>query len=703
VPNTPLDELCINTIRFLAVDGVEKANSGHPGAPMGMAAIAYTLWTKHMRFNPKNPDWFDRDRFILSNGHASMLLYSILHLTGYDVSTDDLKKFRQWRSKTPGHPERGFTPGVEVTTGPLGQGFANGVGMGIADQFLASTFNKEDLPITGHYTYVFLGDGCLMEGITSEAASLAGHLELGKLIYFYDSNHISIDGSTDLTFTEDVALRFKAYGWQVLVVKDGNDVAEIDDAISAAKNDHKRPSMIICNTVIGYGSPKKAGTSKAHGSPLGKDEVRATREAMGWPLEPTFHVPDEAREVFEKAGANGAEFQADWTKRLKLYREKYPQDAKAFDDAISNRLPEQWDADMPVFQPGDGPMATRNAGGKALNSLAARVPTMITGSADLNESCFTKFDKYPEFGPHEHKHGQPQGRTVNFGVREHAMAAMINGMAAHGGVYPSGSTFFTFSDYMRPSVRLAALMNVPSVFVWTHDSVGLGEDGPTHQPVEHLASLRAMPNFTVIRPGDANETVEAWRVAMRLQKPCGIVLSRQKLPILDLETFAPPVGLEKGAYIKSNSSGEPKIILIASGSELSLALDAQEILEKNALPARVVSMPSWELFEAREENYRELVLPADIPKLSIELGSTQGWHKWVGDNGASMGVDTFGTSAPYEKILEEYGFTAENVAAIAKLVIDSPKVARKQIEDRTQKLISGHISSAPATGSEGHS
>jgi transketolase len=703
MPNTPLDELCINTIRFLAVDGVEKANSGHPGAPMGMAAIAYTLWTKHMRFDPKAPEWFDRDRFILSNGHASMLLYSMLHLTGYDLSLDDLKNFRQWGSKTPGHPERGFTPGVEVTTGPLGQGFANAVGMGIADTFLSSTFNKEDLPVAGHYTYVFCGDGCLMEGITSEAASLAGHLELGKLIYFYDSNHITIDGKTDITFTEDVALRFKSYGWQVLVVKDGNNVEEIDQAIIAAKQDKHRPSMIICDTVIGYGSPHRAGTSKAHGSPLGKDEMKATKEAMGWPLEPTFYVPDEALTVFRKAGQNGSEMADDWRKRLAQYREKYPNDAKAFEDAINMRLPEGWDKNMPVFKPSDGPMATRNAGGKALNSLAATVPTMITGSADLNESCFTKFDEYPEFGPNKFKHGEPNGRTVNYGVREHAMAAIINGMAAHGGVYPSGSTFFTFSDYMRPSVRLAALMNVPSVFVWTHDSVGLGEDGPTHQPVEHLGSLRAMPNFTVIRPGDANETVEAWRVAMRLQKPCGIMLSRQKLPILDLDKYAPPVGLEKGAYIKSNSSGEPKIILIASGSELSLALDAQTLLEKDGIATRVVSMPSWELFEMREAQYRELVLPPNVPKLSIELGSTQGWHRWVGDNGASLGVDTFGASAPYEKILEEYGFTVENVAAIAKLVISDPKTARKQIEERTQKLVTGHISSAPASGSEGHS
>lgn len=632
-----------------------------------------------------------------------MLLYSMLHLTGYDLSLDDLKNFRQWGSKTPGHPERGFTPGVEVTTGPLGQGFANGIGMGIAEQFLSATFNKQDLPVCGHYIYVFLGDGCLMEGITSEAASLAGHLELGKLIYFYDDNNISIDGSTDITFTEDVALRFKAYGWQVLVVDDGNDVEKIDEMIDAAKRNHKQPSLIICKTVIGYGSPKKAGTSKAHGSPLGKDEVKATKEALGWPLEPTFHVSDEALHEFRKAGANGAEFEAEWMNRLSQFREKYSVDAKAFESAIKGKLSEGLDTDMPIFQPKDGPMATRNAGGKALNSLAIQVPTMITGSADLNESCFTKFDNYPEFGPSKEKHGEPNGRTVNYGVREHAMAAMVNGMAAHGGVFPSCSTFFTFSDYMRPAVRLASLMNVPSVFVWTHDSVGLGEDGPTHQPVEHLASLRAMPNFTVIRPGDANETVEAWRVAMRLQKPCGIVLSRQKLPILDLEKYAPPVGLEKGAYIKSNSNGDPKIILIASGSELSLALDAQMLLEKEGIPTRVVSMPCWELFTVRNEEYRKFVLPHGVPKLSIELGSTQGWEKWVGENGASLGVDTFGASAPYERILDEYGFTIENVAAIAKLVIADPVAARKQIEERTQTLVHGHISSAPAAGWEGHS
>jgi transketolase len=703
VANTSLDNLCINTIRFLSVDGVEKANSGHPGAPMGMAAIAYTLWTKHLRFDPKNPDWFDRDRFILSNGHASMLLYSMLHLTGYDVSIEDLKNFRQWGSKTPGHPERGFTPGIEVTTGPLGQGFANAVGMGIAEQFLSSTFNKQDLPVCGHYTYVFTGDGCLMEGITSEAASLAGHLELGKLIYFYDSNHITIDGSTDLTFSEDVALRFKSYGWQVLVVDDGNDVEKIDEAITIAKRDFKRPSLIICRTVIGYGSPNRAGTSKAHGAPLGKDELKATKEALGWPHEPTFQVPDEARQVFLKAGQNGEEYFAEWSARLQQYREKYSDEAKTLDSAIAGKLPENWDADMPVFQPKDGPMATRNAGGKALNSLAAHVPTMITGSADLNESCFTKFDKYPEFGPNKEKHGDYKGRTVNYGVREHAMAAIVNGMAAHGGVYPSCSTFFTFSDYMRPSVRLAALMNVPSVFVWTHDSVGLGEDGPTHQPVEHLASLRAMPNFIVMRPGDANETVEAWRAAMRLQRPCGIVLSRQKLPILDLEKYAPPVGLEKGAYIKSNSNGDPKLILIATGSELSLALDAQIELEKQSIPTRVVSMPSWELFEMRNEEYRELVLPRAVPKLSIELGASQGWERWVGESGASLSVDTFGTSAPYEKILDEYGFTIENVVAVARLLLSDPAAARRQLLERTQKLVHGHISSAPAAGWEGHS
>lgn len=690
---------------MLSADGVEKANSGHPGAPMGMAAMAYTLWTRHLRFDPTRPDWFDRDRFILSNGHASMLLYSMLHLTGYDLSLEDLKNFRQWGSKTPGHPERGFTPGVEVTTGPLGQGFANAVGMAIADSFLGATFNKEDIPVVGHYTYVFCGDGCLMEGITSEAASLAGHLELGGLICIYDDNGISIDGSTDLTFTEDVAKRFESYGWQVLGPIAGNDIDALDRAIQEAKLDHRRPTMIIAHTNIGFGSPNRQDTSKAHGAPLGKDEMKLTKEKLGWPLEPMFHLPEEALDVFRRAGKRGAEFYEEWHTRMDQYAKSYPEDAATLSLAIEGKLPVGWDADLPSYKPSDGPIATRNVGSKALNAIGAKVKNMMTGSADLNESCFTKFEKEPEYGPRKEKHGLPTGRTINFGVREHAMAAIVNGMAAHGGIRPSCSTFFTFSDYMRPSVRLAALMNVPCVFVWTHDSVGLGEDGPTHQPIEHLASLRAIPNLTIIRPADANETVQAWKVAMERQGPTGIVLSRQKLPVLDPSKYTSAQSLTKGAYILAEAgSGIPQLILIATGSEVSLALESKEMLENSGVSTRVVSMPSWELFEEQSEEYREAVFPTSVTaRLSIELGSAQGWHKWVGDGGASMSIDHFGASAPYERILQEYGFTVENLAAVAKKLLEDPKATRKMLEEHHRKFVHGHISSAPATGSEGHS
>ncbi len=697
-PQTPesLDQLCINTIRFLAVDAVEKANSGHPGAPMGLAPIAYTLWTKHLTFDPKDPSWFNRDRFILSNGHASMLHYALLHLCGYDVSIDDLKQFRQWGSKTPGHPERGETPGIEVTTGPLGQGFANAVGMAIAEQFLASTFNQADHEVIGHFTYVFAGDGCMEEGITSEAASLAGHLQLGKLIAFYDDNKITIDGSTNIAFTEDVSKRFEAYHWHVIDVPNPNDVDAVDHAIRIAKSVLDKPTLIVCHTHIGYGSPNKQDTSKAHGSPLGKAEVALTKEHLGWPLAPTFLVPNEVIPVFAAAAMRGIDAHKHWHNNIANYASALPELSLALDDAIRDVLPNGWEADLPVYKTSDGPIATRTIGGKIMNVLAGRIPTMMSGSADLNESTFTKLESWDDFEPSPLKGGTYSGRTINFGIREHAMGAIINGMAAHGGVHPSGSTFFTFSDYMRGSVRLSAIMNLPSRFVWTHDSVGLGEDGPTHQPVEHLMSLRAMPNFAIIRPADANETVQAWRCLMKLTGPAGIALSRQKLPVIDQDNYAKAEGLARGAYILSDAMSAPEIILIATGSEVHLALEAQIILEEKGLMTRVVSMPCWEFFEEQPQSYRELVLPSDVScRLSIELGVSFGWERWVGPSGASLSVDHFGASAPYEKILESFGFTAAYIARIAEKLLQDPIEAQRELQDLQSRFArhGGHTAS----------
>lgn len=681
-----LDQLCVNTIRFLAVDAVEKANSGHPGAPMGLAPVAYALWTKHLRFDPKDPNWFNRDRFILSNGHASMLHYALLHLTGYDLSLDDLKQFRQWGSKTPGHPERGDTPGIEVTTGPLGQGFANAVGMAIAEQFLASTFNRESHDVIDHYTYVIAGDGCMEEGITSEAASLAGHLELGKLIAFYDDNGISIDGDTNITFTEDVNRRFEAYHWHVLDLPDVNDLDAVNHAIQIAKSVKDKPTLIVCHSHIGYGSPNRQDTGKAHGNPLGKDEVKLTKEHLHWPLEPEFFVPEEVLPVFRDAAARGTAEHDQWNQLFKKYKTADAGAHSQLSAAIAHELPDGWDAALPTYTPKDGPVATRTTGGKVMNAIAEKIPTLFSGSADLNESCFTKLEKWDDFEPSPLKHGTYHGRTLNYGIREHAMAAIINGMAAHGGMYPAGSTFFCFSDYMRPSVRLSAVMNVCSKFVWTHDSVALGEDGPTHEPIEHLASLRAMPNFTVIRPADANETVEAWRCMMKLDGPSGIVLTRQKLPVIDREKYAPAHGLAKGAYVISDAMSHPEIILIATGSEVHLALGAQVILEQSGMMARVVSMPCWEFFEAQPQSYRDMVLPSDVPcRLSIELGTSFGWERWVGQHGASLAIDHFGASAPYETILEHYGFTPQFIAHVAETLLRDPNRAKgilRELQDR---------------------
>ena len=703
-----LDQLCVNTIRFLAVDGVQKANSGHPGAPMGMAAMAYTLWTRHLRFNPKNPQWPNRDRFVLSNGHASMLLYSLLHLTGYDLPMEQLQQFRQWGSKTPGHPEYGHTPGVEVTTGPLGQGFANGVGMGIAEQFLAATYNKDD-EIIDHYTYAFAGDGCMEEGITHEAGSLAGHLQLGKLIYFYDDNGISIDGDTNIAFTENVNHRFEAYGWHVQDLPDGNDIEAIDRAIRMAQSVKDRPSLIVCHTVIGYGSPHGQGTGKVHGNPLGKigkDEVRLTKENLGWPPDATFYIPDEARQVFIAAGERGAALEAEWNKKFEAYKQAQPELGPQLERALKHELAPGWDAKLPVFKPSDGPIATRNAGGTVMNVLAETIPTFIGGSADLDESTFTHLEAYKSFEPIPAKQGVYSGRNLHFGIREHAMGAAVNGMAAHGGVWPFGATFFVFSDYMRPSVRLSAIMGIPSVFVWTHDSVAVGEDGPTHEPIEHLMSLRLIPNLTIIRPADANETAQAWKYALQSHGPVGMILTRQKLPVIDQDKYAKADNLTKGAYILSEAKGgQPQLILIATGSEVSLAMEAQPKLEEAGLPTRVVSMPSWELFEQQSDEYQEQVLPESVTaRLSLELGVSTGWERWVGAQGASLSVDHFGASAPYETVLKEFGYTVENVVAIAQTLVKDPKGTKKQLLENQRKFSQGgQISSAPASGDEGHS
>ena len=653
-----LDRLCINTIRTLAMDAVQKANSGHPGMPMGMADVAYVLWTRFLKHNPADPKWPDRDRFVLSAGHGSMLLYALLHLTGYDLPLEELKDFRQWGSRTPGHPEYGHTPGVETTTGPLGQGFANGVGMAIAERFLAATFNRPGFPIFDHYTYAIVSDGDLMEGISHEAASLAGHLGLGKLIYLYDDNDISIEGSTDITFTEDVAARFRAYGWHVQTV-DGYDLAAIEAAIRAARAETDRPSLIICRTHIGYGSPNKQDTASVHGAPLGEEEVRLTKEALGWPPDARFLVPPEALAVFRRALDEGREAQARWEAMFERYAREYPKEAALLRRLWAGELPEGWEEAIPTFSPADGPLATRKASGVVLNALADALPTLIGGSADLAPSNATLLKGYKDF-----QRETPTGRNLRFGVREHAMGAILNGMALHGGVIPYGGTFLVFSDYMRPAVRLAAMMGVGVVYVWTHDSVWIGEDGPTHQPVEHLAALRAIPNLVLIRPCDANETAVAWKVALkRRDGPTALILTRQSLPILDRSGMAGPENLERGAYVLRDApEGRPDIILIGTGSEVHLALAAQEGLAERGIRARVVSMPSWKLFDAQPPEYRARVLPPDVPaRLAIEAAVPMGWERYVGPQGAVMGLDRFGASAPYKVLMEKFGFTPEAV------------------------------------------
>lgn len=655
---TDLDWLAINTIRTLSIDAVQAANSGHPGMPLGAAPMAYVLWTRFLRFDPGDPSWPDRDRFVLSAGHGSMLLYSLLHLTGFDLSLDELRRFRQWGSKTPGHPERHLTPGVEVSTGPLGQGFGNGVGMAIAEAFLAATYNRPGHTLFDHYTYAIVSDGDLMEGVAAEAASLAGHLKLGKLIYLYDDNHISLDGPTSLAFTEDVLLRFAAYGWHTARVADGNDLDAIEAAIREAQAVTDRPSLIAVRTTIGYGSPM-AGTNKVHGSPLGADGVRATKQALGWDPDATFFVPDEVRTLMRVARERGAALRSDWQARFEAYAAAYPAEARELRLALAGKLPDGWEARLPTFSPAGGDLATREASGKTIQALYAAIPWMIGGSADLSESTKTPYTTTESF-----QADRRTGRVIWFGVREHAMGAILNGMAAHGGVKPYGGTFLVFSDYMRGAIRLAALSHHPVVYVFTHDSIGLGEDGPTHQPVEHLAALRAIPNLWVIRPADANETVVAWQIALeRADGPTAVVLSRQKLPVFDRSALAPADGVRRGAYVlRDAADGMPQVILMASGSEVALALAAQTALAERGVEARVVSFPSWELFALQPQEYRDSVLPPKVrARVAIEAGVSQGWERWVGDQGDCISVETFGASAPYQVVFREYGFTVENV------------------------------------------
>lgn len=654
-----LDRLCVTTIRTLAMDAVQQANSGHPGLPMGAADMAYVLWSRFLKHNPANPGWPDRDRFILSAGHGCMLLYGLLHLMGYDLSLDEIKRFRQWGSQTPGHSEYGLTPGVETTTGPLGQGFTNGVGMALAEAHLAARFNRPDCKIVDHYTYAIVSDGDLMEGISHEAASLAGHLGLGKLIYLYDSNSISIDGPTSLAFTEDVAARFEAYGWHVQAI-DGHDMVAVEAALGAARAETTRPSLIVARTHIGYGSPNRQDTAKAHGEPLGEEEVRLTKERYGWPLEPKFRIPEEVRVRFREHASKGSVREAEWRKTFTRYQQEHPEPAAQLQAALAGELPKEWDADLPNF-PTDKPLATRAASGRVLDAIAPRIPTLIGGSGDLTPSNNT----LPK-GERAMRRDDLSGRYIHFGVREHTMGGVLNGLSLHGGLFPYGGTFLIFSDYMRPSIRLAAIMHQPVIYVFTHDSVGLGEDGPTHQPVEHLASLRAMPNLVVIRPGDATETVEAWRIALsRRDGPTALCLTRQALPVLDRSVLAPAAGLAQGGYILSDAVNS-SVILIGTGSEVHLALAAQKVLAERGVPARVVSMPSTDLFDRQPSEYRETVLPPGLrARVAVEAGATFGWERYVGSHGTVVGVDRFGASAPYKTIFENLGLTAEAVAAAA--------------------------------------
>ena len=660
-----VEKLSINTIRTLAIGAIEKAGSGHPGMPMGAASMAYTLWADFMNYNPANPEWFNRDRFVLSAGHGSMLLYSLLHLTGYDVTLDDLKSFRQWGSLTPGHPEFGHTPGVDATTGPLGQGIAMAVGMAMAERQLAATYNRESYQVVDHYTYSICGDGDLMEGVSAEAASLAGHLKLGRLIVLYDSNDISLDGDLHQSFSESVEDRFKAYNWQVIRVEDGNDTKEIAQALQQAKENKEQPTLIEVKTVIGYGSPNKGGKSDSHGAPLGREEIQLVKDHYNWVHDEDFYIPEEVKEHFAALKRQSENKEQAWNDLIANYERDYPELANQLKTAIAGSLPDGWDQNLPVYRKGEDNVASRVSGGKALNALAKNIPQLMGGSADLASSNKTLLKSEANYHSTDYS-----GRNIWFGVREFAMGAAINGMALHGGVRAFGATFFVFSDYLRPAVRLAALMNLPVTYVFTHDSIAVGEDGPTHEPVEQLAALRAMPGISIIRPADGNETVAAWKLAVKSKdEPTALVLTRQNLP-----TLADPEqayeGVEKGAYTISPAKGAAAGLLLASGSEVALAIKAQSVLETEEIYVSVVSMPSWERFEKQSNEYKESVLPKSVkPRLGIEMGSSLGWHKYTGDNGEVLAIDQFGLSAPGEKLIEEFGFTLENVVSQFKKLL----------------------------------
>ncbi|MDR3491390.1 MAG: transketolase [Gammaproteobacteria bacterium] len=681
-----LDELCVNTIRMLSIDAIQKADSGHPGLPLGAAPMAYLLWTRFLKHNPKNPKWYDRDRFVLSAGHGSMLLYSLLHLTGYAIPMAQVKQFRQWGSITPGHPESELTPGVETTTGPLGQGFANGVGMAIAEAYLAARYNHPGFNIIDHYTYGIVSDGDLMEGVASEAASLAGHLQLGKLIYFYDNNHITLSASTHLSFTEDRKKRFDAYGWHTQVVDDGNNLGAIETAIETARRVTNKPSLILVKTIIGYGSPHKQNTFEAHGSPLGEEEVKLTKQNLDWPEKPTFYIPPKVGDFFRKAITRGNQEEKKWHATVNAYAKKYPKLAKEFRQLMKGELQKDWDENIPIFSTDAKGIATRDASEKVMQAINPSLPGFIGGSADLNTSTKTALINFGNFESPKRAAGDLQGsvdggwnyagRNIFYGIREHAMGAISNGLATVGGIIPFAATFLVFSDYMRPPIRLAALMKLQVIYVFTHDSIALGEDGPTHQPVEQLASLRAIPNLIVIRPADANETAVAWKIAIEERhNPVALILTRQKVPTLDRNEFASAKGLSQGAYILSDApKGKPDIILIATGSEVSLIVAAKQKLHAKKISVRIVSMPSWELFEAQSQKYRDSVLPPSVKaRLSIEAGVSQGWERYVGDNGDMISVEDFGASAPGPIVMQKYGFTVENVCKRALALIKKIK------------------------------
>jgi transketolase len=678
-----LDQLAINTIRFLSVDAVQQANSGHPGLPLGAASMAYVLWTRFLRHNPINPQWPNRDRFVLSAGHGSMLLYSLLHLTGYDLPLDQIKRFRQWGSITPGHPERGVTPGVETTTGPLGQGFGNGVGMAISEAHLAARYNRPGFEVVDHFTYGLVSDGDLMEGVASEAASIAGQLELGKLIYLFDDNHVTLSAGTNIATNESHARRFEAYGWHTQSVEDGNDVGAIDLALSAARNETRRPSLILVRTHLGFGSPNKQDTFEAHGSPLGVEEVTLTKQNLGWPAEPLFHIPPQALAHFREALPRGQHAESEWRNRFSRYATKHPDLAREFQERMHGELPAGWDADIPVFPADPKGMKTRVASGKVMNAIAPKLPSLMGGSADLDPSTHTALKGAGDFECFARASGDTQGScgggwsyagcNLHFGVREHGLGSILNGMAVHGGFIPYGATFLIFSDYLRPPLRLAAIMEQRVIYVFTHDSIALGEDGTTHQPVEQLANLRAIPRLIVVRPCDANETAQAWRVAIETQgRPVALVLTRQDVPTMDRTRYASADGLKRGAYILAEAeTGRPEIILIATGSEVSLIVEARMQLQQRNIQTRLVSMPSWELFDAQAEEYRRSVFPPLIrARLAVEAGATQGWHRYVGDLGDVIGLDHFGASAPATVLMREYGFTVENVCKRALALLE---------------------------------